>query len=77
MYTNVMDAVYFFNSHKWSPGARTLMGIFFPKLVVGQDSIVGRFLGMISDVLPIALSVAGAILVVKLGWRLFRNFTRG
>lgn len=31
----------------------------------------------ISDVLPLALNVAGAILVVALGWRLFRNFTRG
>lgn len=31
----------------------------------------------ISEILPIALTVAGAILVVMLGWRLFRNFTRG
>ena len=31
----------------------------------------------ISDVLPLALTVAGAVLVVSLGWRLFRNFTRG
>lgn len=31
----------------------------------------------ISNVIPIALGVAGAILVVNLGWRLFRNFTRG
>lgn len=31
----------------------------------------------ISDVLPLALTVAGAILVVNLGWRLFRNFTKG
>lgn len=31
----------------------------------------------ISDMLPLALTVAGAILVVTLGWRLFRNFTRG
>ena len=35
------------------------------------------FLSSISDVLPVALSVAGAILVVNLGWRLFRNFTKG
>lgn len=34
-------------------------------------------LDAISDVLPLALTVAGAILVVTLGWRLFRNFTRG
>lgn len=31
----------------------------------------------ISKILPLALTVAGAILVVTLGWRLFRNFTRG
>lgn len=31
----------------------------------------------IKSVLPIALTVAGAVLVVTLGWRLFRNFTRG
>ena len=31
----------------------------------------------IGSVLPKALTVAGAILVVTLGWRLFRNFTHG
>ena len=31
----------------------------------------------IASVLPIALPVAGTILVVTIGWRLFRNFTRG
>jgi len=34
-------------------------------------------LSAIGSVLPSALTVAGAILVVTLGWRLFRNFTRG
>lgn len=34
-------------------------------------------LDTIADVLPVALTVAGAILVVTLGWHLFRNFTRG
>lgn len=34
-------------------------------------------LSAIGAVLPTALTVAGAILVVTLGWRLFRNFTRG
>lgn len=34
-------------------------------------------LSAIGTVLPTALTVAGAILVVTLGWRLFRNFTRG
>jgi|GEM_PF-3038377 len=32
-------------------------------------------LSAIGSVLPKALTVAGAILVVTLGWRLFRNFT--
>lgn len=30
-----------------------------------------------SSVLPYALTIAGAILVVNVGWRLFRNFTKG
>lgn len=34
-------------------------------------------LSAIGSVLPKALTVAGAILVVTLGWRLFRNFTHG
>ena len=34
-------------------------------------------LSAIGAVLPTALTVAGAILVVTLGWRMFRNFTRG
>lgn len=34
-------------------------------------------LDTVSDVLPVDLTVAGAVLVVFLGWRLFRNFTRG
>lgn len=34
-------------------------------------------LSALADVLPFALSVAGAILVVSLGWRLFRSFTKG
>ena len=34
-------------------------------------------LSAIGSVLPTALTVAGAILVVTLGWRLFRNFTKG
>lgn len=34
-------------------------------------------LSAIGTVLPTALKVAGAILVVTLGWRLFRNFTHG
>lgn len=40
-------------------------------------SVKDSLLSSVSDVLPVALSVAGAVLVVNLGWRLFRNFTRG
>ena len=42
-----------------------------------SKTLVGYFFSMIEDVLPVALTVAGAMLVVTLGWRLFRNFTRG
>lgn len=34
-------------------------------------------LDVLVDILPSALTVAGSILVVNLGWRLFRNFTKG
>ena len=36
-----------------------------------------RILETIASLLPYALSVAGAFLVVIVAWRLFRNFTRG
>lgn len=41
------------------------------------DDLKDYLLGGVSDILPMALTVAGAILVVNLGWRLFRNFTHG
>lgn len=41
------------------------------------SSTSSDMLSAIGTVLPTALTVAGAILVVTLGWRLFRNFTRG
>lgn len=47
------------------------------KSLAGPDGPAQAMLDTIADVLPIALSVAGAILVVTLGWRLFRNFTHG
>ena len=31
----------------------------------------------IGSILPIALGVAGTILVITIGWSLFRNFTHG
>lgn len=42
-----------------------------------DSGIAKSMLDSIASVLPVALTVAGAILVVTLGWRLFRNFTRG
>ena len=42
-----------------------------------MTTTANNMLSAISTVLPTALSVAGAILVVTLGWRLFRNFTHG
>lgn len=42
-----------------------------------MTTTANNMLSAISSVLPTALSVAGAILVVTLGWRLFRNFTHG
>lgn len=33
--------------------------------------------GAIGDVMKVALPLAGSILVINIGWRLFRNFTRG
>lgn len=46
-------------------------------LVDAMGSTADEMLSAIGKVLPTALTVAGAILVVTLGWRLFRNFTRG
>lgn len=42
-----------------------------------DSGVAQSMLDSIADILPVALTVAGAILVVTLGWRLFRNFTRG
>ncbi len=46
-------------------------------LAGAMSTTANNMLSAISSVLPTALSVAGAILVVTLGWRLFRNFTHG
>lgn len=43
----------------------------------GFSSLKNILFSTMSDILPIAFAVAGAILVVNLGWRLFKNFTRG
>ena len=46
-------------------------------LMNGLTQVKPIILDSVSDILPVALTVAGAVLVVTLGWRLFRNFTRG
>ena len=33
--------------------------------------------GVIGNAINVALPIAGTILAVTIGWRLFRNFTRG
>ena len=46
-------------------------------LTTALSTTADQMTGAIGDILPIALPVAGTILVVTIGWRLFRNFTRG
>lgn len=51
----------------------------FSELVVSHllQAIKNHILDVLSDILPVALTVAAATLLVTLGWKLFRNFTRG
>ena len=58
-------------------GAATGMETITTALNSALSSTSNDMLSAIGSVLPTALTVAGAILVVTLGWRLFRNFTRG
>ena len=46
-------------------------------LITGLTSTAAQMQDAIGQVIPIALPVAGTLLVVTIGWRLFRNFTRG
>lgn len=46
-------------------------------LTTALTSTANSMMSAIGSVLPIALPVAGAILVITMGWRLFRNFTHG
>lgn len=59
-----------------SPASKDLYFKFMLALA-DKGGTAATMLGTIADILPIALTVAGSILVVTLGWRLFRNFTRG
>lgn len=51
--------------------------LWYKVLYALAGDISTNMLESIKSVLPIALTVAGAVLVVTLGWHLFRNFTRG
>jgi len=44
-------------------------------LITGLTSIASSMQSAIDSVVPIALGVAGSILVITVGYRLFRNFT--
>ena len=68
---------FFSGQGSMSEGSWQLFDAFGSALYDSDEGIIGYFLWIISEILPIALTVAGAILVVNLGWRLFRNFTRG
>ena len=46
-------------------------------LVAALSTTADQMQSAIGQVLPIALPVAGTILVITIGWRLFRNFSRG
>lgn len=46
-------------------------------LISGLTTTASDMQSAIGDIVPIALPVAGTILVITIGWRLFRNFTRG
>ena len=46
-------------------------------LISALDTTAAQMQGAIGDVMDVALPLAGSILVITIGWRLFRNFTRG
>lgn len=68
----ISDLVFMLKNGSLNSGAfaRTIIRL----CVQGLDDYI---FDTISKILPLALTVAGGILVVTLGWRLFRNFTRG
>ena len=57
-------------------GATTISDV-SSALSTALNTTASDMMSAVAAVLPEALTVAGAILVVTLGWRLFRNFTRG
>lgn len=46
-------------------------------LVTGIASTADQMQAGIGQVLPYGMGVGGTILVIMIGWRLFRNFSRG
>lgn len=46
-------------------------------MISGLTTTASQMQDTIGQIIPIALGVAGTILVITVGWRLFRNFTRG
>lgn len=57
--------------------AATTVATISEALVSALGTTANSMMDAIGDVLPVALPVAGAILVITMGWRLFRNFTKG
>ncbi len=47
------------------------------ELISTLTTTASQMEGAIGDVMGVALPLAGSILVITIGWRLFRNFTRG
>ena len=47
------------------------------ELITTLTATASQMQDAIGDVMGVALPLAGSILVVTIGWRLFRNFTRG
>lgn len=46
-------------------------------MIDGLTTAAAQMQTSIGEIVPIALGVATTILVITVGWRLFRNFTRG
>lgn len=46
-------------------------------LVTAMGSAASTIQGLIGDAVEYAIPVAATILAITVGWRIFRNFTRG
>ena len=54
----------------------TTVGSVTDALTAGLTTTANEMLGAISSILPVALTVVGAILVVTLGIKVFKKFTK-